>query len=67
MNWYLFGAMVTIAILGLIIGTSIGRDRGYEDAIEDYRQQMANIAWSQYYNQLQGGDNDEKYDQQVNE
>ncbi len=62
---YIIGTIITVVILGLFIIYANKSEReyeqGYNDAVEDYRQQMQNAMWQQYFNQVQGGyDEDEK-------
>jgi hypothetical protein len=67
MNFYVIGVIVTLVILGLFViyanETEHGYDQGYEDAVEDYRRQMHAAMWQQYFDQAQGGHDEEDKDE----
>ena len=67
MNLYVIGAIITVVILGLfIIYANVSEheyNQGYNDAIDAYRQQKQNAMWQQYFNQLQGGHDEEENDE----
>jgi hypothetical protein len=52
MNWYLIVAIVAAGLLGWAIGILIGTKKGYFAALEDYREQLAQQQWLQYFSQL---------------
>jgi len=67
MTFYIICAIVTVVVLGLFVLYANGSERaynqGYADAVEDYRQQIQNAMWQQYFNQVQGGDDEEENDE----
>jgi len=67
MNLYVIGTIIIAVILGLFVIYSNESeheyDQGYNDAVDDYRQQMENAMWQQYFNQLQGGHDEEENDE----
>ena len=71
MNWYAIGTIVVAVILGLFIvyanKSEQEYDQGYNDAEDNYRQQMQNAMWQQYLNQMQGGGDDEEDDEEEND
>jgi hypothetical protein len=67
MNLYVIGTLITVVILGLFIiyanASEREYERGYNDAVEAYRQQTQNAIWQQYINQIQGGHDEEEQDE----
>jgi hypothetical protein len=58
MSWYIVGSIVTAFLLGLTIGIAIGKSQGHNLANQEYQQQMATTMWTQYFQQMQGGQNE---------
>lgn len=57
MIYYILAAVVVAILIGLIVGISSGREQGYNHAVGQYQQQMANVMWTEYLKNL-GGKND---------
>jgi hypothetical protein len=55
MNWYWIVAVVSAFLLGWAIGIWLGASKGYDAAVQDYEERLAQQQWMQYLKQFQGG------------